>query len=46
MANLRSHGVSKSIIEQRFQVNPSAKLKKQKLHKISNEKVAAAKSEV
>jgi hypothetical protein len=39
-------GVSRSIIEHRLQVNPSAKPKKQKLRKMSDEKVAAAKSEV
>jgi hypothetical protein len=39
-------GVSRSIIEHKLWVNPSAKPKKQKLRKISNEKVAAAKSEV
>jgi hypothetical protein len=46
MENLRSYGVSRSIIEHRLQVNPSAKPKKQKLHKISDEKVAVAKLEV
>jgi hypothetical protein len=39
-------GVSRSIIEQRLQVNPTIKPKKQKLHKMSDEKVAAVKSEV
>jgi hypothetical protein len=39
-------GVSKSIIEHRLQVNPSAKPKKQKLHKMSDEKVVVAKSKV
>jgi hypothetical protein len=39
-------GVNRSIIEHRLQVNPSAKPKKQKLRKMSDEKVAAAKSEV
>jgi hypothetical protein len=39
-------GVSRSILEQKLQVNPSAKPKKQKLYKMSDEKVAAAKSEV
>jgi hypothetical protein len=39
-------GVGRSIIEHRLQVNPSTKLKKQKLHKMSEEKVATAKKEV
>jgi hypothetical protein len=39
-------GISISKIEHRLQVNPSAKPKKQKLHRMSNEKVVAAKSEV
>jgi hypothetical protein len=39
-------GVSRCIIEHRVQVNPSVKPKKQKLHKMSVEKVDAAKSEV
>jgi hypothetical protein len=39
-------GVSKSIIEHRLHVNPSAKPKKQKIHKMSDEKVAATKSEI
>jgi hypothetical protein len=39
-------GVSRSIIEHRLQVNPSAKPQKQKLCKMSVEKVAVAKSEV
>jgi hypothetical protein len=39
-------GVSRSIIEHRLQINPSAKPQKQKLHKMSDEKVAAAMSEV
>jgi hypothetical protein len=39
-------GVSKSIIKHKLQVNPSAKPKKQKLRKMSDEKVVAAKSEV
>jgi hypothetical protein len=39
-------GVSRDIIEHKLQVNPSAKLRKQRLRKISNEKVAAAKKEV
>jgi hypothetical protein len=39
-------GVSRSIIEHMLQVNPSAKLRKQKLHKMSDEKVTAVKAEV
>jgi hypothetical protein len=39
-------GVSRSIIEHMLQINPSAKPKKQKLHKMSDEKVVSAKSEV
>jgi hypothetical protein len=39
-------GVSRSIIEHKLQVNPSTKLRKQRLYKISDEKVAAAKTEV
>jgi hypothetical protein len=39
-------GVSRIIIKHRLQVNPSAKPKKQKLLKMSNEKVTAAKLEV
>jgi hypothetical protein len=39
-------GVSRSIIEHRLQVNPSTKPMKQKLCKMSNENVVAAKSEV
>jgi hypothetical protein len=39
-------GVSRSIIEHRLQVNPSAKPKKQKLHKMFNKKVTTTKSEV
>jgi hypothetical protein len=39
-------GVSKSIIEHKLHVNPSAKPRKQKLHKISDEKIAATKAEV
>jgi hypothetical protein len=38
--------VSRSIIEHRLQVNPSAKPRKQKLRKMSDEKVAATKAEV
>jgi hypothetical protein len=39
-------GVSRDIIEHRLQVIPSAKPKKQKLHKMSEEKVEAARAEV
>jgi hypothetical protein len=39
-------GVRRSIIKHRIQVNPSTKPKKQKLRKMSDEMVAAAKSEV
>jgi hypothetical protein len=39
-------GVSRSIIEHKFHVNPSTKPRKQKLHKMFDEKVAAAKAEV
>jgi hypothetical protein len=36
--------VSRDIIEHKLQVNPSARPKKQKLRKMSDEKVAAAKA--
>jgi hypothetical protein len=39
-------GVSKSIIEHKLHVNPSAKPRKQKLRKMSDEKIAATKAEV
>jgi hypothetical protein len=39
-------GVRRSIIEHKLQVNPSAKLRKQKLRKMSDEKIIAAKAEV
>jgi hypothetical protein len=39
-------GVSRDIIEHKLQVNPSVKPRKQKLHKMSDEKVAAVKVEV
>jgi hypothetical protein len=39
-------GVSRDVIEHRQQVNPSARPKKQKLHKMAEEKVKAAKAEV
>jgi hypothetical protein len=38
--------VSRDIIEHKLQVNPSAKPKKQRLCKMLDEKVAAAKAEV
>jgi hypothetical protein len=39
-------GVSRDIIEHKLEVNPSAKPRKQRRHKMSDEKVAAAKTEV
>jgi hypothetical protein len=39
-------GVSRDIIEHKLQVNPFAKPRKQRLHKMSDEKVAVAKAEV
>jgi hypothetical protein len=39
-------GVSRDIIEHKLQVNPTARPRKQKLSKMSNEKVATAKAEV
>jgi hypothetical protein len=39
-------GVSRDVIEHRLQVSPSAKPKKQKLHKMADEKIQAAKAEV
>jgi hypothetical protein len=39
-------GVSRDIIEHQLQVSPSARPKKQKLQKMSEEKVEAAKTEV
>jgi hypothetical protein len=39
-------GVSRQVIEHKLQVNPNAKPKNQKLHKISEEKIEAAKVEV
>jgi hypothetical protein len=39
-------GVSRDIIEHKLQVNPSAKPRKQRLHKMLDEKVAAAKAVV
>jgi hypothetical protein len=39
-------GVSKDVIEHRLQVNPNAKPKKQKLCKMADEKIQAAKAKV
>jgi hypothetical protein len=39
-------GVSREVIEHRLQVSPSARPKKEKLHKMAEEKVKAAKAEV
>jgi hypothetical protein len=39
-------GVSRSIIEHTLHVNPSTKPRKQKLHEMSDEKIAAAKAEI
>jgi hypothetical protein len=39
-------GVSRDIIEHRLQVNPNVKPRKQKLQKMSKEKVQAVKAEV
>jgi hypothetical protein len=39
-------GVSREVIEHKLQVNPHAKPKKQKIHKMSEEKVEASKVEV
>jgi hypothetical protein len=39
-------GVSRDIIEHKLQVNPSSRPSKQKLRKMLDEKVAAAKAEV
>jgi hypothetical protein len=39
-------GVSREVIEHRLQVSLSARLKKQKLHKMAEEKVEAAKADV
>jgi hypothetical protein len=41
-----SWGVSRSIIEHKIQVNPFAKLRKQKLHKTFDEKATVAEAEV
>jgi hypothetical protein len=39
-------GVSRDVIEHQLQVSPSARPKKQKLHKMAEEKVKAAKAKV
>jgi hypothetical protein len=39
-------GVSREVIEHKLQVNPNAKPKKQKLYKISEEKIEVAKAKV
>jgi hypothetical protein len=39
-------GVSRDIVEHKLQVNPSTKLRKQRLRKMPNEKVATAKADV
>jgi hypothetical protein len=39
-------GVSRDVMEHQLQVNPSAKPKKQKLRKMSNEKAEASRAEV
>jgi hypothetical protein len=39
-------GVGRDVIEHRLQVSPSARPKKQKLHKMSEEKVKVAKAKV
>jgi hypothetical protein len=39
-------GVNRDVIEHRLQVSPNAKPKKQKLHKMAEEKIQAAKGEV
>jgi hypothetical protein len=39
-------GVSKEVIKHKLQVNPHVKPKKQRLHKMSEEKVEAVKAEV
>jgi hypothetical protein len=38
--------VSRDIIEHNLQVNPSARPRKQRLHKMSDERIVAAKAEV
>jgi hypothetical protein len=39
-------GVSRDVIEHRLQISPSVKPKKQKLHKMADKKIQAAKAEV
>jgi hypothetical protein len=39
-------GVSRDVIEHRLHVSPSARPKKQKLHKMSEEKIEAVKAEL
>jgi hypothetical protein len=39
-------GISSDVIEHRLQVSPNAKPKKQKLHKMAEEKIQATKAEV
>jgi hypothetical protein len=39
-------GVSKDVIEHRLQVSPNVKPKKQKLHKMADEKIQAVKAKV
>jgi hypothetical protein len=39
-------GVSRDILEHKLQVNPSARPRKQRLHKMSDEKIATMKVEV
>jgi hypothetical protein len=39
-------GISRDVIEHRLKVSPNAKLKKQKLHKMAEDKVEAGKAEV
>ena len=39
-------GVSRDIIEHHLDINPNIKPKKQKLHKMADDKVAAVKAEV
>jgi hypothetical protein len=39
-------GVSKNIIKRKLHVNPFVKPRKQKLHKMSDEKIAATKADV
>jgi hypothetical protein len=43
---LQLNRVSREVIKHKLQVNPNAKPKKQKLHKMSEEKIEATKAEV